>query len=107
MKTREEYDSIIDKIKTNLGDDNFSKISGEIAELSTDYDTVIQGEKDFKEKLDNLNAEKIQLLETNNKLFRQVTNTSKLDVDPVVKEEEEKNQKIEINDFINEEGGME
>ena len=106
MKTREEYDKIITDMQTALGDD-FSKISSIVADLSTDYDAVIQGEKDFQDKISKLNSEKVELLENNNKLFTQVTNKQEIQKDPVVEQEEKKEtETININDIVDENGGM-
>ena len=80
MKTREEYDNIINQIKDKLGD-NFANISDIIADLSTDYDSVIQSDLDYKSQIENLKGEKVKLLETNNNLFTQITNTKKEEID--------------------------
>lgn len=109
MKTREEYDEAITNMQNALGDD-FSKISSIVADLSTDYDSIIQSETDYKAQIDKITAEKIQLLETNNDLFRKVTNKSDLQQDPVITQEEQKikdeNEKIAVDDFMSEEGGL-
>ena len=108
MKTRDEYDNIINDIKTKLGD-NFASISDIIADLSTDYDTVIQAEKDNKASIDNLKNEKVQLLETNNKLFTQITNSKEPENDPIIqnKNNDIKDEPLDINNIINEKGDLE
>jgi len=110
MKTREEYDKIINDIKTKLGD-NFANVSDLIADLSTDYDTVIQADKDYQDRIKNLDDQRVQLLETNNKLFTQVTNKNAPNDDPVItqkkQEQENQDEPLNINNIINEEGELE
>lgn len=110
MKTREDYDKIINDLKDKLGED-FSKVSDIVADLSTDYDSVIQQDNQYKQDIANLQGEKIQLLETNNKLFTQVTSKSPEHQDPIFKQEEKKQEEnnannIKIDDVINEKGGL-
>lgn len=108
MKTREDYDKIIDDIKTKLGDD-FSKISDVVADLSTDYDSVIAQDKQYQDDMQKLKDEKVQLLETNNKLFTQVTNKSQENKDPIEKkkqDEENNNKLLTLDDVVDEKGGL-
>ena len=111
MKTREQYDTLIQNMKDKLGDD-FSKVSDIVADLSTDYDSVIQSDNDKNEAINTLKKEKVQLLETNNKLFTQVTNTKPEKEDSVFEEEKNKQDKqdkiknISLDDVINEKGGL-
>ena len=111
MKTREQYDTIIANMKEKLGDD-FSKVSDIVADLSTDYDSVIQNDKEKDESITNLKNEKVQLLETNNKLFTQVTNTKTEKEDPIFEQEKDKQDEkdklknISLDDVINEKGGL-
>jgi len=108
MKTREDYDKIIDDIKTKLGDD-FSKISDVVADLSTDYDSVIAQDKQYQDDMQKLKDEKVQLLETNNKLFTQVTNKAVENKDPIEKkkqDEENDNKLLTLDDVVDEKGGL-
>jgi len=112
MFSRDDYDKKIDDLKTKLGD-NFNLVSDIVAELSTDYDTVIQADKNYQDEIQGLKDEKVQLLETNNKLFTQVTSkTKENDLDDVLKgevkkqEDEEKIQNISIDDVLDEKGGL-
>ena len=110
MKTREEYDNIINDLKTKLGD-NFASVSDIIADLSNDYDTVIQADKDYNDRIQNLDNQRVQLLETNNKLFTQVTNNKAPSSDPVItqkkQEQDTQDERLNINNIINEEGELE
>ena len=106
MYKREEYDEKINTIKTKLGDD-FAKVSDVIADLSLDYDSVLQNDEDKNKQIDKLKQEKIQVLETNNQLFAQITNKNSEHTDPVIKKKEDEDKKITINDVINEKGELE
>lgn len=114
MITREDYNKHIEDMRTALGDD-FAKISSIVATLSTDYDTVIQADSDYKQQIENIKAEKVQLLETNNKLFTQVTNTNKEVIDENTKgnpnetgnNENNSNEVIKIENVINDSGDLE
>lgn len=106
MYKREEYDEKINTIKTKLGDD-FAKVSDVIADLSLDYDSVLQNDEDKNKQIDKLKQEKIQVLETNNQLFAQITNKIPEHTDPVIKKKEDEDKKITINDVINEKGELE
>lgn len=106
MYKREEYDEKINTIKTKLGDD-FAKVSDVIADLSLDYDSVLQNDEDKNKQIDKLKQEKIQVLETNNQLFSQITNKIPEHTDSVIKKNEDEDKKITINDVINEKGDLE
>ena len=106
MYKREEYDEKINTIKTKLGDD-FAKVSDIIGDLSLDYDSVLQNDEDKNKQIDKLKQEKIQVLETNNQLFSQITNKIPEHIDPVIKKNEDEDKKITINDVINEKGDLE
>lgn len=111
MKTREEYDNIINALKSKLGD-NFANVSDIIADLSNDYDTIIQADNDYKSKIDDLNNQRVQLLETNNKLFTQITNKNpetKEEVEDILnnKDDNEVDKPLSINEIVNEKGGLE
>lgn len=116
MFTREEYDEKIDKLKNQLGD-SFALVSDVVAELSTDYDAVLLADSNSKKELENLKTtheaeinkmkeEKMKILEANNELFTKVRNNVQLPEDPVVKEEAQK-YPTDINNIINENGGLE
>lgn len=110
MKTREEYDKIVNDLKEKLGD-NFANVSDIIADLSTDYDSVIQADLSTKQTIQQLNNEKVQLLETNNKLFTQITNSKEPTKDPIIKKTEDdikgQDKPLDINNIINEKGELE
>lgn len=108
MYKKEEYDSKVNEIKTKLGDD-FAKVSDIIADLSLDYDSVIQNDEDKNKQIDKLKQEKFQVLETNNKLFAQLTNKEPETKDPVIKNHEENgdNKPTTIDSVVNEKGDLE
>lgn len=110
MKTREDYDKLIEEMKTKLGE-NFASVSDIVADLSTDYDSVIQMDKDYQTQIDNLRNEKVKLLETNNSLFSKVINTNKEQIDPnETKNPNEENQpkdEPKIESIISDTGDLE
>ena len=68
-------------MESNLGD-NFANISDLVAGLSTDYDGIIQADSNYKTEIEKIKNEKVKLLETNNNLFTQITNSKKENTDP-------------------------
>lgn len=108
MKTREEYDTIINDMKDKLGEENFALISDIVADLSTDYDGVIQADKSYQDEISKLNETKISLLETNNKLFSKIGNSNEEKKDPIIKEKEKEiaQENLTINDVIDSKGGL-
>lgn len=108
MKTKQEYDQVVNDLRAKLGDD-FAKVSDIVADLSTDYDSVIQNAADKDKEIEKLNKEKVKLLETNNNLFTKVTNTNPETTDPIIEGENQKQEitEITIDDVVNEKGELE
>lgn len=106
MLKKEDYDAKITEIKDKLGD-NFALISNIIADLSTDYDSVIVDKDNYEKQITDLKAEKVKLLETNNDLFSKITNHNPATKDPAIEKKQKENEKPNINDIINENGGLE
>lgn len=108
MKTKQEYDQVVNDLRAKLGDD-FAKVSDIVADLSTDYDSVIQNAADKDKKIEKLNKEKVKLLETNNNLFTKVTNNNPETTDPIIEGEKKKQEitEITIDDVVNEKGELE
>lgn len=101
MITEEDFNNAIETIKSKLDETNSALISDDLLSMKAGFDGALSSNKEKDDTIEKLNNEKDELIKVNGKLFQKIgySDTSK-------KEEEETDDKISLNDIINEKGEL-
>lgn len=101
MITEEDFNNAIETIKGKLDDTNSALISDDLLSMKAGFDGALSSNKEKDATIEKLNNEKDELIKVNGKLFQKIgyPDTSK-------KEDEETDDKISLNDIINEKGEL-
>lgn len=98
--TREEYENLINNVRENLDETTRATHSENFLNMISSYNSKLDEIESLKEENTNLKKDKDELLLTNGKLFQQIGFPNKQE-----KVNEEKNdEKIKIEDIVNEKG---
>lgn len=103
----DDLQKVVDNIKSNLDDTQSAMISDDLLSIMSNYKNTLD-EVDTKEKeIKSLQNEKEELLKVNGKLFQRIGFDDKgTNATGTPTPEESKEEKISINDIINDKGDM-
>lgn len=100
MITKEELETLINKIKESMDETASALASEDLLTIVSNYNTALEEITSLNEKLNSALADKEELLKANGKLFQ------KIGFDDPKKEEskEDSEEEIKIEDIIDEKG---
>ena len=103
MLTKEEFESLINSIKEKLDETTQALISDDLVGVLSSYGNALDEIKSLGDKIVGLENDKEELLKVNGRLFQKV-GFDKEEVEEKVDEVEE--EKLEIEDVIDEKGEL-
>lgn len=101
MITREELETLINKIKDGLDDTASALVSEDLLTIISNYTLALDSIAELNDKLDKVMADKEELLKANGRLFQKI-GFDEPKTDDVIEEKEE--DEIKIEDIIDEKG---
>lgn len=101
MITREELETLINKIKDGLDDTASALVSEDLLTIISNYTLALDSIAELNDKLDKVMADKEELLKANGRLFQKIGFDEPKN-DGVI--EEKKEDEIKIEDIIDEKG---
>lgn len=104
MLTKEEFEGLITSIKDKLDETTQALISDDLVGVLSSYSNALDEIASLGEKIVGLETDKEELLKVNGRLFQKV-GFDKEEVEEKVDEVEEE-EKLEIEDVINEKGEL-
>lgn len=104
MLTKEEFEGLITSIKDKLDETTQALISDDLVGVLSSYSNALDEIASLGEKIVGLETDKEELLKVNGRLFQKVGFDKEEEVVEDVKEDNE--EKIELEDVINEKGEL-
>lgn len=104
MLTKEEFEGLITSIKDKLDETTQALISDDLVGVLSSYGNALDEIKSLGEKIVGLESDKEELLKVNGRLFQKVGFDKEEEVVEDVKEDNE--EKLEIEDVIDEKGEL-
>lgn len=104
MLTKEEFEGLITSIKDKLDETTQALISDDLVGVLSSYGNALDEIKSLGEKIVGLESDKEELLKVNGRLFQKV-GFDKEEVEEKIDEVAEE-EKLEIEDVINEKGEL-
>lgn len=104
MLTKEEFEGLITSIKDKLDETTQALISDDLVGVLSSYGNALDEIKSLGEKIVGLETDKEELLKVNGRLFQKVGFDKEEEVVKDVKEDNE--EKLEIEDVIDEKGEL-
>ena len=104
MLTKEEFESLINSIKEKLDETTQALISDDLVGVLSSYGNALDEIASLGEKIVGLENDKEELLKVNGRLFQKVGFDKEEEVEEKVDEVEE--EKLEIEDVIDEKGEL-
>lgn len=102
---KEQFQKLMDKIKTSLGAENTAIVSNELAQVMSIYPASLDEVQKLKNEIEELKKEKENLITVNGQLLQRVGFDSKQnDSDEVITEKAE--DVISFDDVIDEKGDL-
>lgn len=105
MLTKEEFEGLITSIKEKLDETTQALISDDLVGVLSSYGNALDEIASLGEKITGLETDKEELLKVNGRLFQKV-GFDKEEVAEDVEEKEDNEEKLEIEDVINEKGEL-
>lgn len=105
MLTKEEFENLIMSIKEKLDETTQALISDDLVGVLSSYGNALDEIASLGEKIVGLENDKEELLKVNGRLFQKV-GFDKEDLPEGEKVEEDVEEKLEIEDVINEKGEL-
>ncbi len=105
MLTKEEFEGLITSIKEKLDETTQALISDDLVGVLSSYGNALDEIASLGEKITGLETDKEELLKVNGRLFQKV-GFGKEEVAEDVEEKEDNEEKLEIEDVINEKGEL-
>ena len=97
----EEFENLINDIKSSLDDTTSALLSEKLLNVVSNYKIGIDKIEEMTKDLEKIKNEKDELLKVNGKLFQQI-GFDKVEDEEL--KEDSKNDEIDINEIINEKG---
>lgn len=105
MMSYEELETLVNAIREKIGEDASAMVSEDLLNIVSNYKLGIDEVERLTGEVDNLKAEKDELLKVNGKLFQKVGFEKEVVEDEIVeKHEDEKTADEIIEDLIDERG---
>ncbi len=105
MLTKEEFEGLITSIKDKLDETTQALISDDLVGVLSSYSNALDEIASLGEKIVGLETDKEELLKVNGRLFQKV-GFDKEEVEEKIDEVEDEEEKLEIEDVINEKGEL-
>lgn len=105
MLTKEEFEALITSIKDKLDETTQALISDDLVGVLSSYSNALDEIASLGEKIVGLETDKEELLKVNGRLFQKV-GFDKEEVEEKIDEVGEEEEKLEIEDVINEKGEL-
>lgn len=107
MISKEDFEKLIDNLRDKLDDTTFALVSEEILATKSAYNNGFDEYQKAVDDMEKLKSEKEELLKVNGKLYQKIG----FDKDDVIEKKEDnsdddKNEKIKIEDVIDEKGDL-
>ena len=103
MMTKEDFENLITSIKNKLDETTQALISEDLLGILSTYSNSLEEIKNLNDKVSKLESDKEELLKVNGSLFQKIG----FDKEEEKKEEKEDNEeKLEIEDVIDEKGEL-
>lgn len=103
MLKKEEYETLINKIKDNIDDTQGALISEDLLSVVSNYNSALDEIDKINKENETLKKDKDELLKVNGKLFQKI-GFEKEEEKPTLPQEEQ--AKIKIEDIINDKGEL-
>jgi hypothetical protein len=103
MLSKEDFNALIETIKTSLDETSGAKISEDLLKVIGTYGEAIDKIDEIAKDIEKLKSDNADLLEVNGKLFKKIGFDEKPEEkSPVVEEDEE----IKLEDVVDEKGEL-
>ena len=103
MLKKEEYETLINKIKGNIDDTQGALISEDLLSVVSNYNSALDEIDNINKENETLKKDKDELLKVNGKLFQKI-GFEKEEEKPTLPQEEQ--AEIKIEDIINDKGEL-
>ena len=103
MLKKEEYETLINKIKGNIDDTQGALISEDLLSVVSNYNSALDEIDKINKENETLKKDKDELLKVNGKLFQKI-GFEKEEEKPTLPQEEQ--DEIKIEDIINDKGEL-
>ena len=103
MLKKEEYETLINKIKGNIDDTQGALISEDLLSVVSNYNSALDESDKINKENETLKKDKDELLKVNGKLFQKI-GFEKEEEKPTLPQEEQ--AEIKIEDTINDKGEL-
>lgn len=104
MLSKEEFETLINKIKDGLDETASALISEDLLAIISSYNGAVDSVEEMKTENEKLKADKEELLKVNGKLFQKIG--FEKDEEDSSTEEKEEVEEIKIEDIIDEKGDL-
>ena len=104
MLKKEEYETLINKIKDNIDDTQGALISEDLLSVVSNYNSALDEIDKINKENETLKKDKDELLKVNGKLFQKI-GFEKEEEKPTLVDKEEQPE-IKIEDIINDKGEL-
>ena len=103
MLKKEEYETLINKIKGNIDDTQGALISEDLLSVVSNYNSALDEIDKINKENETLKKDKDELLKVNGKLFQKIGFEKEEEKPTLV---EDKQSEIKIEDIINDKGEL-
>lgn len=103
MLSKEEFESLVNKIKDGLDETTSALISEDLLNIISNYNIAVDSIEETKAENEKLKADKDELLKVNGRLFQKI-GFDKEESEDVKEEKEDDTEEIKIEDVIDEKG---
>ena len=103
MLKKEEYETLINKIKGNIDDTQGALISEDLLSVVSNYNSALDEIDKINKENETLKKDKDELLKVNGKLFQKIGFEKEEEKPTLVQEEQ---AEIKIEDIINDKGEL-
>lgn len=105
MLTKEEFESLINRIKEKLDETTQALVSEDMLGVLASYSNAVDEVASLGEKLTKLEEDNAELLKVNGKLFQKIGFENE-EQEEVLPEEEVKEEEISIEEIVDEKGEL-
>lgn len=106
MLTKEEFESLVNRIKEKLDETTQALVSEDLLGVLASYSNAVDEIASLGEKLTKMETDNAELLKVNGKLFQKIGFENEEEEQEVLPEEEVKEEEISIEEIIDEKGEL-
>ena len=104
MLNKEEFETLINKVKDGLDETTSALISEDLLAIISNYNNAVDSIEEMKTENEKLKADKEELLKVNGKLFQKIG--FEKEEESSAEENKEEVEEIKIEDIIDEKGDL-